>query len=69
MCGGQTEKPVKAPRELGGGYRVTVTAVRRVFRLLLIEDDVGRVQDFRAWLPPWAMLVWAQSAGAALGLI
>ena len=48
---------------------MTVTAGRRVFRLLLIEDDVGRVEDFRAWLPPWAMLVWAQSAGAALGLI
>lgn len=41
----------------------------RFFRLLLIEDNVGRVQDFRAWLPPWARLVWAQSAGQALGLI
>ena len=40
-----------------------------LFRLLLIEDDIGRVQEFRAWLPPWARLVWAQSAGAAIGLI
>jgi len=41
----------------------------RFLRLLLIEDKVGRVQDFRAWLPPWARRVWAQSAGQALGLI
>jgi hypothetical protein len=41
----------------------------RLFRLLLVEDDIGRVQDFRSWLPPWARLVWAQSAGQALGLI
>lgn len=46
-----------------------VTERARVFRLLLIEDDIGRVEDFRAWLPSWAMLVWAQSAGAALGVI
>jgi len=38
-------------------------------RLLLVEDDIGRVRDFRAWLPPWAKLVWAQSAGSAIGLI
>jgi hypothetical protein len=41
----------------------------RFFRLLLIEDDIGRVADFRTWCPAWAKLVWAQSAGAALGLI
>ena len=41
----------------------------RVFRLLLVEDDIGRVQDFRRWLPSWAHLVWVQSAGQALGLI
>jgi hypothetical protein len=41
----------------------------RFFRLLLIEDDVDRVQSVRTWLPPWARLVWAQSAGGALGLI
>ncbi len=46
-----------------------VTERARFFRLLLIEDDIGRVEDFRAWLPSWAMLVWAQSAGAALGVI
>jgi hypothetical protein len=27
------------------------------------------MQDFRTWLPPWAKLVWAQSAGGAIGLI
>lgn len=41
----------------------------RLFRLLLVEDDIGRVQDFRTWLPSWARLVWAQSAGSAIGLI
>lgn len=41
----------------------------RFFRLLLVEDDIGRVQDFRAWLPAWTKLVWVQSAGAAIGLI
>jgi hypothetical protein len=46
-----------------------VTQPPRFFRLLLIEDDLGRVQDFRAWLPPWAKLVWSQSAGGALGVI
>ena len=46
-----------------------VTQPPRFFRLLLVEDDIGRVQDFRTWLPPWAKLVWAQSAGGAIGLI
>ena len=41
----------------------------RVFRLLLIEDDIGRVEDFHHWLPQWARLVWTQSAGSAIGLI
>lgn len=41
----------------------------RVFRLLLIEDDIERVDAIRAWLPSWVTLVWAQSAGVALGLI
>jgi CheY-like chemotaxis protein len=39
------------------------------FRLLLVEDNIGRVEELRSWLPPWAKLVWAQSAGGALGLI
>ncbi|MCU0834291.1 MAG: hypothetical protein MUC77_07630 [Chromatiaceae bacterium] len=41
----------------------------RFFRILLIEDDIERVQSVRTWLPPWARVVWAQSAGGALGLI
>ncbi len=41
----------------------------RPFRLLLVEDNIGRVEELRSWLPPWAKLVWAQSAGGALGLI
>ena len=42
---------------------------RQHFRLLLVEDDIDRVEQFRAWLPDWARLVWAQSAGSAIGLI
>jgi hypothetical protein len=48
---------------------MAITERVRVFRLLLIEDDILRVEDFRAWLPSWATLVWAQSAGSALGVI
>ncbi|CRI67807.1 hypothetical protein THIOKS1850007 [Thiocapsa sp. KS1] len=39
------------------------------FRLLLIEDNAGREQEFRSWLPPDVLLRWAQSAGTALGVI
>ena len=39
------------------------------FRLLLIEDDAGREQQLRAWLPPGVLLRWAQSAGTAMGVI
>lgn len=43
--------------------------VRRAFRILLIEDDPGRVEVFREWAPDWAYLTWAKSAGAAIGII
>jgi len=39
------------------------------FRLLLIEDDAGREQEFRSWLPPGVLMSWAQSAGTAMGVI
>jgi len=38
-------------------------------RILMVEDDEARVALVRSWLPTWARLVWAQSAGAAIGLI
>lgn len=40
-----------------------------VFRVLLIEDDIKRRHTFKNWLPDWARLVWAKSAGSAMGLI
>ena len=46
-----------------------ITQPLRIFRLLLVEDNAARVRDFRAWLPSWVHLVWAQSAGGAIGLI
>lgn len=39
------------------------------FRLLVIEDNSARVDLFRTWVTPNVQIVWARSAGAALGLI
>lgn len=44
----------------------------KVFRLLVVEDNPERIQTFRAWLQPYPTpipIVWARSAGAAIGLI
>lgn len=41
----------------------------RVFRLLIVEDNPERIETFRSWLPNPIPLVWARSAGAAIGLI
>lgn len=38
-------------------------------RLLLIEDDEGRVETLRGWLPAGVQLVVARSAGAAVGVV
>ena len=38
-------------------------------RLLMVEDDETRVAIIRNWLPPDVHLVWAQSAGSALGIL
>ncbi len=40
-----------------------------LFRLLLVEDDDGRVEMFRSWVPPGVHIVWARSAGLAIGMI
>lgn len=39
------------------------------FRLLVIEDNAERLKSFRAWTVGDLQIVWARSAGAALGLI
>ena len=41
----------------------------QIIRVLLVEDDQGRVEWFRAWLPKDIRLVHARSAGLALGII
>ena len=41
----------------------------KVFRLLVIEDDTGRVEMLRNWLPERIKLVVAPSAGAAIGIL
>ncbi len=38
-------------------------------RLLLVEDDLGRVARFEKWLPDDVLLVKAASAGQAMGLL
>ncbi len=40
-----------------------------LFRLLVIEDNPERLELFRAWMPAGVKIVWARSAGVALGLI
>jgi CheY-like chemotaxis protein len=42
--------------------------VRRL-RILLIEDDVRRVERFQAWLPKDVIVVVARSAGPAIGIL
>ena len=39
------------------------------FRILLIEDDPVRIDQFRSWLPSNATLVVAASAGRAIGTL
>jgi hypothetical protein len=41
----------------------------RHFRLLLIEDDAERTEQFRAWLPEDVRLVVAASTGRAMGTL
>ena len=43
--------------------------VKSIFRLLVIEDDPERVELFRRWTSKDIHIVWARSAGTALGLI
>lgn len=40
-----------------------------MIRILLIEDDNGRVKQIREWLPSDVHLVHAGSAGRALGIL
>lgn len=42
---------------------------RPVFRLLVVEDDSDRMDMFRSWVPSDVHIVWARSAGVAIGLI
>lgn len=43
--------------------------VTGTFRLLVIEDDAGRVKMLRDWLPEEIKLVVAPSAGTAIGIL
>ena len=43
--------------------------IKRVFRILIIEDDQNRIDCFRSWLDHDIRLVVASSAGRALGIL
>lgn len=45
-----------------------MVAVKRL-RVLIIEDDRGRVEKLKAWLPEDVLVVVAWSAGRALGIL
>jgi CheY-like chemotaxis protein len=47
---------------------LVMAAVRRL-RVLIIEDDRGRVRTFKSWLPEDVIPVVAWSAGRALGIL
>jgi len=38
-------------------------------RLLVVEDDISRINLFQSWCPITVRLVWAKSAGVALGIL
>jgi CheY-like chemotaxis protein len=40
-----------------------------MLRVLVVEDDNRRVEDFRAWCPPDITLVHAKNGAAALGIL
>jgi hypothetical protein len=40
-----------------------------VIRLLMVEDDERRVVRVQEWLPTCVRLVWARSAGMAIGML
>ena len=44
-------------------------AMRGRLRVLLVEDNGARESDLRAWLPDDIHLVWAKSAGQAIGVL
>ena len=40
-----------------------------IMRILIVEDDDNRMALFSAWMPSDIRIVWAKSAGSAIGLI
>ena len=40
-----------------------------LLRLLLVEDNKAREEQFRLWLPSDVTMVWAKCAGSAIGVL
>lgn len=43
--------------------------MHEIYRLLIVEDNISRVDSFRHWCPEPFRIVWAKSAGVALGVL
>lgn len=43
--------------------------VATLVRILVVEDRESRVKALRSWSPPDTRIVWAKSAGSAIGII
>ena len=41
----------------------------RPLRILVVEDNEARVETFTQWSPPGVRLIWARSAGVAIGML
>lgn len=73
------QQPNKQIHDWNNLYAITESVVnkRRVFqmlnpkffRILIVEDNVGRIHRLKLWLPDDVRLVWVSSAGKALGML
>lgn len=46
-----------------------MTKVRRRIRLLIVEDDPNRIEQFRRWIPGDILYVVTSNAGSAMGIL
>lgn len=46
-----------------------VSGSQRFIRVLLVEDDIMRIEKFRSWIPDYVKLVEAMTPGRAIGVL
>jgi CheY-like chemotaxis protein len=54
---------------IGIFWKPEMAGSSRRIRILIVEDNVGRIEQFRAWLPTDCIVVFASSAGRAIGVL